>query len=176
MGPNGLNALPDLTGTPLIVGWKPEVWIKQLENRWSDFMIKVQKAQFLPVKTTRLGTSFMVSKFDHVASGFPLEGEWLFGLQKHPTSTFCGMFGLSDHMAHLFLYQPLKRGGLRCPLLEVRASVRFLKNVLGLEYGRSGLGKAAWREIWRDTAPGYDVLHCRRLLEVYDIGMLEPRR
>ena len=41
----------------------------------------MQKAHFLPVKALRVVVSFMVSKFDYVASGFPMEGPWLKKLQ-----------------------------------------------------------------------------------------------
>ena len=44
----------------------------------------------------RVIMSFMVSKFDYVASGFPMEGLWLKKRQVTLNSVFCGAFGLSD--------------------------------------------------------------------------------
>ena len=75
--------------------------------------------------------SFMVSKFDYVASG-PMEGLWLKKLQATLNSVFCGVFGLSDRTAHLFLYLPPENGGLGCPWLTIRADVRYLTSVMKL--------------------------------------------
>ena len=132
---------PVLTGILLVLGWKPQDWITKLEAYWKGFSPKVQKAQFLPVKAMRVIMSFVISKFEHLASGFPLEGPWLKKLQTTLNSVFCGVFGLSDRTAHLFLYLP-PENGVGCPWLTIRADARYVTSVMKLEYGRSGLGKA----------------------------------
>ena len=68
----------------------------------------MQKAKLLPLKAKRVIMSFMISKFDYVASDFPLEGLRLKKLQATLSSVFCGVCGLSDRTAHQFLYLPRK--------------------------------------------------------------------
>ena len=48
-----------------------------MEGHWSTFGMKLQYAQFKPIKALRPIMAFMACKFDYVASGFPLEHEWL---------------------------------------------------------------------------------------------------
>ena len=111
----------------------------------------------------------MVSKFDYVASGFPLEGPWLKKLQTTLNSVFCGVFGLSDRMAHLFLSLAPENGGLGCPWLTIKADVRYLTSVMKLEHGRSGRGKAVEEELCGGEETGDNVHQTQHLLTVYGI-------
>ena len=130
-----VESVPELTGIPLVIGWQPHDWVAKLEGHWSTFVVKLHYAQFKPIKALRVIMVFMVSKFDYVASGFPLACEWLQGLQQKLNALFCRLYGLSDRTAHLLLYLPMHAGGLGCPWLTVRADVRYLKAVMVLEYG-----------------------------------------
>ena len=84
--------VPVLTGIPLIIGKKPALWLEKLEAHWAGLIPKIQRAQFKPVKAIRVAYSFMVSKFDYVASGFPLKKEWLQKLQSTVFSVDCSVF------------------------------------------------------------------------------------
>ena len=139
--------VPVLTGIPLIIGRKPTLWLEKLEAHWVGLTPKIQRAQFKQVKAIRVAYSFMVSKFDYVASGFPLKKEWIQRLQSKVNSLFCGLFGLSDRTAHLRLYLPVQFGGLGCPWLALRADLRFLHQAMQLSYMRSGICRAVGDEI-----------------------------
>ena len=68
--------MPVLTGIPLVIGRKPDLWLEKLEAHWVGLIPKIQRAQFKPLKAIRVAYSFMVSKFDYVASGLTLRKEW----------------------------------------------------------------------------------------------------
>ena len=75
----------------------------------------------------------MVSKFDYVASGFPLKKEWIQKLQAKINSLFCGLFGLSDRTAHLWLYLPVQFGGTRLPVACAQGGPSFSSSSNAIE-------------------------------------------
>ena len=126
--------------------------------------MKIEKAGFLPIKAMRVITSFMVSRFDFVASGFAFQHQWLEGLQGVLDSVHCGLLGLSGRTAKLFLRLPVEFGGAGCPWLAVRADLRYLHQIMKLPFGRSALGALAGEELWSSGTPGHDVEATKHLL------------
>ena len=116
--------------------------------------------------------SFMVSRFDFVASGFAFQHPWLEGLQGVLDSVFCGILGLSGRNARLFLRLPVEYGGAGCPWLTVRADLRYLHQVMRLPFGRSALGALAGEELWDSRTPGRDVEATNLLLSTYGMGLI----
>ena len=66
---------PTCIGVPLFLGHRPARWLDETERRWSRITIQLGTSTFLPIKKIRIVLSFMVSRFDYVASSFLFEGE-----------------------------------------------------------------------------------------------------
>ena len=106
---------PTITGIPVILEAEPKKLIEKILAAWKQLAVKIEKAGFLPIKAMRVVMSFMVSRFDFVASGFAFQHSWLEGLQGVLDSVFCGILGLSGRTAKLFLRLPVEYGGAGCP-------------------------------------------------------------
>ena len=60
---------PTITGIPIVLEVEPKKWIEKILAAWKQLAVKIEKAGFLPIKAMRVIMSFMVSRFDFVASG-----------------------------------------------------------------------------------------------------------
>ena len=166
---------PTCIGVPLFLGHKFVRWSEETEQRWSRITIQLGKSAFLPIKRIRVVLSFMISRFDYVASAFLFDGSWLDNLQRWAVAAFCDICGLSKRTARLFLYLPVQFGGAGCPWLELRAHLRYLNTATGLSYGRSGLGRMVASELFLEDAEGVDVHSTRRVMQQYGISVLQQR-
>ena len=166
---------PKVTGIPLFLGKRPDKWLDKLLGLWKSLSMKVEMGHLLPIKSFRVIFAFMVSSFDFVASGLPMEKQWLKELQLQLDKLFTSLHGLSMRTAKLFLYLPDHMGGVGCPWLIVRADLRFLRQVLGLQFGRSVLGNLVGEELMDPTTAGGDASSVRSLMEAYKLEELKIR-
>ena len=166
---------PTCIGVLLFPGHKLVRWLEETERRWSRIMVQMGKSTFLPLKKIRIVLSFMISRFDYVASSFLFEGEWIVNLQRWAVSAFCDICGLSKRTARLFLYLPVQLGGAGCSCLELRAHLQYLHTVMGLSFGRSGLRRMVTSKLFLEDIEGADVESTRRVLQQYGISVLRQR-
>ena len=64
---------PTITGIPVVLEVEPKKWIEKILAAWKRLAVKIEKAGFLPIKAMWVIMSFMVSRFDFVASGFAFQ-------------------------------------------------------------------------------------------------------
>ena len=166
---------PTCIGVPLFLGAKSVHWIEKTVGKWSKIVIKLGQSFFLPIKRMRVVMSFMVARFDYVASSFIFQGDWLLELQSLVDSAFCGICGLSKRTARLFVYLPVQFRGAECPWLELRGNIRYLHTAMGLPYGRSGLGRMVAQELFGEASDGADVEGTKKLMQLYGMSQLGHR-
>ena len=162
---------PTCIGVPLFLEHRPVRWLDETKQRWSKITIQLGKSAFLPIKKIRVVWSFVISRFDYVASSFLFEANWIANMRQWAVAAFCDICGLSKRTARLFMYLPVQLGGAGCPWL--RAHLRYLNTAMGLLYGRSGLGRMVASELFLEHTEGVDVECTRRVMRQYGISVLQ---